>query len=375
MKNPFGTNWKFKKHVLTTTALVCVCYLAVRAFAIGATDICKNKTIQGVVGTMYCPGVNSGTGVVPSPVDLSTVATLPTTPVILNESPSPTVPTSGICNSVTVIGLQGDVTCDNRTSMNHTDKGVTASKLTEDFATTAPAGRLVVKNKDDDGQSGTNVTFASRAAAACGVSQATLADKIADCTSTWLASNGNSGQGSWTLVQVKVIEQADPAIPTDLCTGGNKCSEIWRDDRTQLLWSDVLHDAKNWCHASGSKQGTTCSNATNQDQTTPFSLCAEDGGHNTDSTYDLLKGEFRLASGSIKTRWWLPTRYDWMEAEENGIRFVLPQMNKDFWSASALATDASKAWLFSNAGNSGGGLSTQVMTNTLAVRCVGQYVP
>ncbi|MFZ9519199.1 MAG: hypothetical protein ACO3A4_01870 [Silvanigrellaceae bacterium] len=373
------TTIKITTQVGIFVAVVGTLVLLSKARALDANGVCKQQTIFGLVGTKSCVGQDDGSGTVPTPTDLTTVDSLPSisssAPKIFN-TPSPTIDYTKICSNQYLLGRVGEGTCAARISLNHLDKSGTPSNLNENFSTAAPNGRLVPKVKDDDGESGTNVTkFDRTGLKVCGtdVSKNTLALKIADCsaqntTSNWLGSNGNSGHGNWTLVM------ASDGASTD-GTACVTCKEIWRDDRTGLLWSDRLATDQNWCKASGANLGTVCSNTTNQ-PSPPESLCAEDGTRNTSNTYNVAKGNMLLGSANQKVRWWLPTRYDWMEAEENGIRFVLPNITANFWTSSADSANLTQAWIFKNAAGAGGALDTLDMLNeTTSTRCIGQAIP
>ncbi len=97
--------------------------------------------------------------------------------------------------------------------------------------------------RDNDGYTGFSGGYAPRPTVDCGTS-GNIEDRIADCSSqnmsraSWDGNqNGNSGQGSWTLVSR---------------IGGNK--EVWRDERTLLLWTSRLPLYTNWCKASGNAE-------------------------------------------------------------------------------------------------------------------------
>jgi hypothetical protein len=223
---------------------------------------------------------------------------------------------------------------------------------------------------DDEGYTGTSVVKATRPSQVCGTSQNTVQGRIADCivqnpnTAAWDGStNGNSGQGTWRLVTY------------------DGSYEVWRDERTQLLWSDRL-GTENWCRASGNSGGgpagevdtfNYCDNAANQDQTTPDSLCAEASGYNTSAAYDAMKGQMRLAptASSPAVVWRLPTVYDFKLAEVNGLRFVVPNIVDSFWSATVNSGYRQGAWFFygMNGYYDGGALRNN---GALAVRCVGR---
>lgn len=224
--------------------------------------------------------------------------------------------------------------------------------------------------KDDDGMMGGSVTLGTRASSVCGTTQTTIEARIADCAATnsamatWDgATKGVSGEGQWKLVTY------------------NGTHEVWRDERTKLIWSDSLGTG-NWCRASGSSGGgpfaqvdpsSICTNVANQSQVTPESWCTEYPGLNTPSTYDSAKGGMRLAatSASPSVVWRLPTRADFNQAEIDGIRHPLPHFDEDFWSASIYSASRNIAWYFS--GYYGGMVQAAFRdNNSLSIRCVGR---
>jgi hypothetical protein len=222
---------------------------------------------------------------------------------------------------------------------------------------------------DDDGYIGGSVTYALRPATSCGTNQSTVADRIAHCASqnptrsTWDGSvSGNSGQGVWKLVTY------------------NGAHEVWRDERTGLLWSDNL-GTTNWCRASGASGGgpfgqvdqyNYCDNVTYQNQVTPESWCTEDPGVSTPGTYDSMKGGMRSAATATSPSvvWRLPTKWDYNQAETDGIRFPLPNMSFNFWSASVYTLFRISAWNFYGALGSFGTASRNGAGTS--VRCVGR---
>lgn len=222
---------------------------------------------------------------------------------------------------------------------------------------------------DDDGDGSGSVTFATRPATPCGASQDTVEGRIADCaaangaTAEWDGSvNGNSGQAVWKLVTY------------------NSGREVWRDERTQLIWSDRLGQT-NWCRASGSSGGGAfaeadqygyCDNITYQpNQGFPESWCREDPALDTPSIYDAMKGGMRLTATATSPSivWRLATKWDWHIAEVDGIRFPLPNMLYFFWSSTLYATGRNSAWSFVG---SHGNIGPAFRNGTLSVRCVGR---
>jgi hypothetical protein len=252
---------------------------------------------------------------------------------------------------------------------------------------------------------------------------AALAARIADCDTRHAASrpswdlvagdsaltwngavHGNNSEGAWTLVTVYA------AAANGATCGASDCYEVWRDDRTGLLWSDMLGDIStnqdvvnkgkfNWCKAVGNIEnagGIDCL-ATYNAHTTPISLCAESAGLLTpngihgatthtgawDNTGTMIleaKGGMMKtadadpAGDSPSVRWRVPTVQDWQLALANGVYHVLPNIHRTaspyyFWSASVFSLSRSFAWIFS--GNNGyfNGDSRSV---AYAVRCVGR---
>lgn len=261
-------------------------------------------------------------------------------------------------------------------SMIHRDKGSTAITLEgETIAGNGglPAGYREVPdlNKDDEGSNDVNVTPGSRPAVVCGNSQSTIALRIANCAALnptnaiWDGSvKGNAGQGVWKLVTY------------------NGTHEVWRDERTKLLWSDTLGQT-NWCRASGSSGGgplfeddisNYCDNAGNQNQVTPESWCVENAGFNTPALYDSMKGGMRLAASgtSPSVVWRLPTNWDFNMAEVNGLRFPLPTAIISFWSSTAYSFIRAYGWFFvGDRGDLGG--DDRAIAATYYVKCVGRY--
>ncbi len=256
----------------------------------------------------------------------------------------------------------------------HRDRATPQNTLAQELALGTAAVQSTYRQvpsitKDDDGNLGGSVTLALRPVTPCGTNQSTVAARIAHCASqnptrsTWDGpTNGNAGQGVWKLVTY------------------NATHEVWRDERTTLLWSDNL-GTTNWCRASGSSGGgpygqvdpsNYCDNVANQNQVTPESWCTEDPGLNTPGTYDSMKGGMRFAAtgGSPSVVWRLPTVYDYQMANIDGFRFPLPNMGFDFWSASVLSNNRGRGWYFE--GNGASFDSDGRNVGGYSVRCVGR---
>lgn len=353
---------------------------------------------------------------------------------------------SSICTGSTIVGTAGSASCGASSTFDalmasgiHRDKDGTPTQLTisgeKSAADTLTSGYREIPNtnKDDDGYGGTSVSMVVRGTTvwngavprvACGMGIATVAARITDCDTqhttkpSWDASSsdgkiswdgavkGNAAQGSWTLVTVY------DASLSNGTTCGTTCREVWRDDRTGLLWSDKLGDLTangnagvfNWCLASGNTEdnanGLECrtnqASSYNNHNNVGTSLCAEEAGvttpvgvHNVttannnaawantgtsirDAKGGMLKTLNSDPSGSAQSpsvRWRLPTKYDYQQADNDGIRHVLPNSAGNFWSASVYAGTRSNAWYFNG---DYGNVYSAGRSTALAVRCVGR---
>ena len=259
-------------------------------------------------------------------------------------------------------------------------------------------------------------TVKGRPTKVCGLS-GTNAERIEDCATqnTAIGVNkalyegskyGQSGESDWKLVTLYKAS----AVAGDTCAGGfaGGCFEVWRDERTQQVWSDFHNNngnAWNWFQAAGySKNGSTqvgtyyeggtpaatgltydvsqCSDPSlyTCQGNTPISVCADAAtiaGTNGVATYqnpDGTNGTYdeRPAKGNLtgaSRQWRLPTIEDWNIANANGIRKVLPNMDNGFWSASSLSNGRSSAWFF---GGGSGSLDSDGRNGNDGVRCVGR---
>ena len=241
----------------------------------------------------------------------------------------------------------------------------------------------------------------------CGYSQSTVAERIADCqnvnhaNATWVgATAGNAGQNSWQLV-----------TKTDV-----NGFEVWQDMKTSLLWSDAWStntagttNQTNWCRAAGNAETTDPSGYCSPSYTggcyvngtyvpsascqlaTPESDCAEQASvalptavpstvapGQSQAFYEekgyMLKAPLPAHPAAPSVLWRLPTKYDWQQADNDGIRFVVPNMvnsggENAFWSASVVSYFRNNAWYF----NGGiGYVYNYYRSSAYAVRCVGR---
>lgn len=189
----------------------------------------------------------------------------------------------------------------------------------------------------------------------CGLS-GSIETRVKHCNTLWTAALGSwSGASNWALVSLSGSQR------------------VWRDERTQMLWSDVIGESEH-CAASGNSQnvGFDCSaNAT--------SLCAEVDGLTTPdkvgsrpATYSSSKGGLGLES-STPVLWRLPSREDFLQAYANGAARVVPGfVTSNQWTASVYSLNRSEGWIFFNTRSGNGGFFGASRTQIADVRCVGR---
>lgn len=187
----------------------------------------------------------------------------------------------------------------------------------------------------------------------CGTNSAhnTLLLKVEDCDAqnTTEAKKvghqfGNSGEGNWFLV-----------VRTS--TG----KEVWYDQRTQMLWSDNLGKADNWCKASGNTENVSGVIDCDSDNSLSDDLC----GDNT-TAYKEAKGNLEAL-----VTWRLPTRSDWLTADINGLKFAISDSDTDYWSATGSQRDLAKAWIYN--AHTGLSMIDSRSKNDYSVRCIGTF--
>jgi len=141
-------------------------------------------------------------------------------------------------------------------------------------------------------------------------------------------AKGISGEGQWDL-----ISKADNL-------------KVWRDNTTGLLWSDKLSEKVTWKTASGAD------------------------GKKVDRACQ-IKTSLVSALGKITAKevyWRLPTRNDFLQADINGARFVLPNTDEVYWTANFKDSTSQEAWTIEQ---KTGILSTLDIATAMSVRCVG----
>lgn len=255
-----------------------------------------------------------------------------------------------------------------------------------------------------------SITVAQHAAFVdCGTAQSSFAARIADCSTkngapaTWNGqTSGTHGESTWKLV-----------------TRMGASSEVWQDTQTGLVWSSSLvprpiggnwNVGDNWCRASGDAEASDpanfCNSATYQPQyPIAESECAEEPGlvavpgwcsdgvaysssagctgaggtwaanpeNYSSGIYSPAKGGMGRNSAALKVRWRLPTRWDFQQADNDGIRFVMPDMGASSigvdWTSTLMSQNHSGAWaMWEYHGAMTGGLRS----GTSVVRCVGR---
>ena len=250
---------------------------------------------------------------------------------------------------------------------------------------------------DDDGTTGGSVTYVNRTlwgVLVCGTS-GTIEQRITNCSGTFGANaswsgvtNGNSGQGSWKLV----TRSGD-------CTflaPNSACSEVWRDESTQMLWSSKVSEAINWCRSSGSNfitgnpsaeddPSNICDNGANQVvgvAVQAVAACHDDAANfvNTHASISNTAGKGGLSKASTPAvAWRLPTKGDYEQANANGLRFVMPDAGSNItgaastyeWTASVQSSARGNAWMYDSFL---GYYTTNLRSNdtNVGVRCIGR---
>jgi hypothetical protein len=211
--------------------------------------------------------------------------------------------------------------------------------------------------------------------------------------------------------------QASNASSGGTCQGGiaGGCIEVWRDERTKLVWSspmlgayvDQTYSGYNWFQAAGYSKNATTQSDTDYEGAGPtvagggstysatncsnpatktcqpdlaISVCADAGvvaGLNGVATYqnpDATNGtvDESLSKGGMtgpSHQWRLPTIEDFKLADVNGMRKVLAGMDNCFWSASSDSSSRGYAWSFCGGG---GYMNGYGRYGSYPVVCVGR---
>lgn len=200
----------------------------------------------------------------------------------------------------------------------------------------------------DDGLGDSTVVHAVRAITPCGLGPTfkSISERASDCSTLnganahWLANeNGNAGEGNWRLI-------------TRSATG----EEVWWDNTSGYLWSDVIQASSDWCKASGNTEGISGDGGVVD--------CAALG-----AGISLCQGAVLSQLPTTEVSWRLPTRGDFLQADLNGARFVLPSTNLTYWSATVNGAHRDEAWGITMMT---GILTSDLRSNAHAVRCLGR---
>lgn len=190
--------------------------------------------------------------------------------------------------------------------------------------------------------------YQPRPANACGL-EGTINERTIDCQ----CRNGASASA--------IDSSETPLFSWSLLTRTRKGSEVWRDNLTGNIWSDVINwDVApeegapaesptwfNWCEASGSSNKLNspyaevdpngiCNNSEYQNQESPISACAYDpeflGGI---AEAQDAKGGFGLKQASnTPLVWALPSAEKLWTAWRHGAKWVLPRSFTGLWTSS-----------------------------------------
>lgn len=210
--------------------------------------------------------------------------------------------------------------------------------------------------KDDEGSSKNVTTLGQlvRPATACGSGTTfnNVTERIADCltknpnNAVWDGEKyGAAGEGTWKLV-----------------SKSSASKEIWLDTTTGMVWSYLITNgttsAFNWCKASGNSQGATSTEAVD---------CAKES-----QNISVCSGQF-FEETDKNVIWRLPTRNDFLQADLDGLRFVLTRESDVLWTATmrAVSEKRTEAWVYSSAD---GTLSFANLKTEHQVRCIGAPV-
>ncbi len=228
-----------------------------------------------------------------------------------------------------------------------------AEEMAKTLANTLPDAYRKIPNIliDDEGKNVTTRDTLGRPSVMCGIGDdfEGVKTRIADCSaknadrSFWNGNaHGTSGEAVWVLV-----------------TRSGTGLETWRDNRTGMIWSDVLSAGSNWCKASGNTQQPTSPATTDCN-----ALAASDS---------LCAGNISMDGIGPHIVWRLPTRNDYLQADLDGARFVLPNRGLA-WTATINSNiiTRNEAWAYRL---TNGTLEVSELTSLRQVRCIGVPKP
>lgn len=222
---------------------------------------------------------------------------------------------ANICSGATIFGRAGTAVCGAIGSMVHVDLQLPRAERPIPDASLDNDGTFPGRSGSVRSVSFSNTFKFKNGSGDCGLS-GTIEQRITDCSYRWDGQAlGNMGQSIWTLVARKKA------------TATTREFRVWLDERTGLIWSSALLDpanegGTNWCQASGNIQnvsGVDCSpgSTSGLQPIQPISMCAEAPGLDSNG-FDGPKGGLRA-----EVEWHLPSRNERLQAEINGLYFVL----------------------------------------------------
>lgn len=250
----------------------------------------------------------------------------------------------------TINAADSDTTTSIRSHL-HRSRGTTVltSQAETAAAASLPPGYDEIPTLElaDDGIQGDAVVRAQPPVTECGTDPVlkTMAQRLRDCATKnpnqaeWKgAANATAGEGTWKLV-----------------ARANDKQEIWLDETTGFMWSYVITTTSNWCQAAGNTQAPNI-----------------EGGIDCSILHDSVtrcEGAALLGIPASEIAWRLPTRNDYLQADLNGARFVLPRTNVAVWTATVSSVNRENAWSILP---QTGALTAQPRSATLGVRCLGR---
>lgn len=210
---------------------------------------------------------------------------------------------------------------------------LTYSTMTKNLINAKEDSYRIIPNPDHDHDAKIKV-FGDLGSTVCGIGEnfISIAQRVADCETKlgkdkalWSGKlNGISGEGDFSLVLNIGAEQ------------------VWRDNSTGLIWSsEITQD--DWSAASGYQV----------DITTPKFAC--------NNIEHISKSE---------VTWRLPTRSDFLQADIDGARFVLPRVGLTYWTATSVDR-GNEAWVIHQGT---GRLETSTKNDNHSIRCVGHIL-
>lgn len=248
---------------------------------------------------------------------------------------------------VTIPGLEGEN--QQIPSQGHRDRGfrilpsLEAIPFMQENPTSTRYRSIPDIATDDEGSKNNVITLETRPKETCGQGEGlSLTERKTNCATR----NNKLKNFLWSATASGAAGEADWALVSRNSAG----FEIWQDYRTGMVWSDIISSGANWCNAAGNAE----------------EVCREMKGTS------LCLGKI---GGLDNVTWRLPTRNEFMQADLDGLRFVLKisESETDFWTATldsaSIARD--KAWVYRV---TQGTLTSASFSNAKAVRCIGVSV-